>query len=81
MSFIQCDVAGKIHTALLFCTACGVRHSPARQFASPTRVVDFVNYGSSLYSELQGGCGRWRFLSIFYYLLPLIYYLSFLAGG
>jgi hypothetical protein len=49
--------------------------SPARQFASPTRVVDFVNYGSSLYSELQGGCGRWRFylFSIIYYFLSLIF--------
>ena len=61
-------------------TACGVRHCPQGNLLRQ-RVVDFVNYGSSLYSELQGGCGRWRFLSIIYYLLFLIYYLLFLAGG
>ena len=56
-------------------TASGVRHCPQGNLLRQ-RVVDFVNYGSSLYSELQGGCGRWRFLSILYYLLFLIYYLQ-----
>ena len=53
-------------------TACGVRHCPQGNLLRQ-RVVDFVNYGSSLYSELQGGCGRWRFLSIISYFLSIIF--------
>ena len=37
-----------------------MRHIARGSLQACLHVVDKVNYGSSLYSELQGGCGRWR---------------------